>query len=217
MSTQPNVDSVVLVPIYQKIKKNFSKAKAEKLGLFAKQFFASSSRSELAKFTEQEIYDSVIDAWKFVQDRKLTSPKIQFVQRKLDKDESRQTGTSIYILVDDMPFLVDSIRQGLNRTGVIIRNVNNAVYQVDRVGKGRATAGKLKNVSIAKVSGYKGEAISCINCAYINEAQCRVIEKEIRDTLKHVAIAVKDFHPMRKKAVDVRETLLGNGKKPSGY
>ncbi|NKB31830.1 MAG: NAD-glutamate dehydrogenase [Pseudomonadales bacterium] len=212
MSIQPNVDSVLLVPIYQKIKKNFSKAKADKIGLFAKQFFASSSRSELGKFTEQEIYDSLVDAWKFVQVRKLNSPKVQFIQRKLDKVESRQTGTSIYILVDDMPFLVDSIRQSLNRTGVIIRNVNNAVFQVDRVGKGRTTAGKLKNISTAKLAGYTGEAVSCINCAFINDAQCRVIEKEIRDTLKHVAIAVKDYQAMCKKAVDVRESLLGSGK-----
>lgn len=111
MSTQPTVDNLLLVPIYQKIRKKFSKAKGDTVVLFAGQFFASSSRSELAKFTEEELLETVVDAWKFVQERKLSSPKVQFFQRKLDKHEHRQTGTSIYILVDDMPFLVDSIRQ----------------------------------------------------------------------------------------------------------
>ena len=212
MSTQPTVDNLLLVPIYQKIRKKFSKAKADTVVLFAGQFFASSSRSELAKFTEEELLETVVDAWKFVQERKLSSPKVQFFQRKLDKHEHRQTGTSIYILVDDMPFLVDSIRQCLNRVGVIIRNVNNAVFQVDRVAKGKATAGKLKNIAVKKNADFKGEALSCINCAFISDAQCRVIEKEIRDTLKHVAVAVKDFQPMCSKAIEVRESLLANRK-----
>lgn len=212
MSAQPTVDSVLLVPIYQRIKRNFSAARAKSVLLFAQQFFASSSRSEIAKFTEQEVYDSVIDGWKFIQNRKLNSPRIEFVQRKLDKLESRQTGTSIYILADDMPFLVDSIRQCLSRSGVIIRNTHNAVIQIDRVAKGRATAGKLKNLSISKKEGHKGEAISCVNCATLSESQCRLIERELRDTLRHVAVAVKDYHSMCHKAVQVRKSLLSNAK-----
>jgi glutamate dehydrogenase len=212
MSAQPKLDNVLLVPVYQRIKKTFAQAKAENLCLFAKRYFASSSRTELAKFTEQEIFDSVVDAWKFIQERKTSTPKIQFVQRRLDKDQTRQSGTSIYILVDDMPFLVDSIRQGLNRAGAIIRNVNNAVIQVERVAKGRATAGKLKSISPTKNPTSKAEAISCINCASISEFQSRIIEKEIRDTLKHVAIAVKDFKGMCNKAAEVRETLMANAK-----
>ncbi|MDD9896231.1 MAG: NAD-glutamate dehydrogenase [Gammaproteobacteria bacterium] len=212
MSTQPNVDNLLFVPIYQEIKKKFSKAKADSVVLFASQLFASSSRSELAKFTEQELLESVMDAWQFVQERKLGSPSVKFFQRKLDKHENRQTGTSIYILVDDMPFLVDSIRQCLNRNGVIIRNANNAVFQVNRIAKGKNTAGKLKNITTHTNAGYKGEALSCINCAFITDIQCRVIEKEIRDTLRHVAVAVKDFQPMCSKAIEIREALLANRK-----
>ncbi len=37
------------------------------------------------------------------------------------------------------------------------------------------------------------EALICLDCARIDDAHSKIVEKEIRDTLKHVAAAVKDF------------------------
>jgi glutamate dehydrogenase len=133
MSTHPSLDNVLLLPLLKQINKANGKEKAETLKLFAKQYFASTANTELAKYTEDELFVSMADAWRFMQQRTSTLPKIEFVHRKLDKDAKRQTGSSIYMLLDDMPFLVDSVRQSLYRAGVIIRSINNAVFHVDRV------------------------------------------------------------------------------------
>jgi glutamate dehydrogenase len=50
----------------------------------------------------------------------------------------------------------------------------------------------------------------CVNCAHIDERQAKALEKEIRDTLKHVARAVKDYAAMCEKALNIRQTLLAN-------
>lgn len=212
MSSKPVVDNVLLIPINQMIDRSFSKSKAANLKLFAKQYFASTARSELAKFSSQEIFDALLEAWKFIQLRKSSSPKIQFVQQNFDEASPNQAGTSIYVLLGDMPFLVDSIRQAINRSQVRIKNVNNAVIHIERVAKGRVNAGKLKNIAATSSSGYRAEAISCINCAYISENECRLLEKELKETLRHVAAAVKDFPSMCGKAAEIRESLLAHSK-----
>ncbi len=81
MSTKPVVDNVLLVSVLKSIGDNFSKEKAENLKLFVRQYFASTARSELAKYSEQEIYAATLEAWKFIQERKSSMPKIQFSQQ----------------------------------------------------------------------------------------------------------------------------------------
>jgi NAD-specific glutamate dehydrogenase len=70
--------------------------------------------------------------------------------------------------------------------------------------------GHLKNIAVTRHEGYQPEALSCINCAHISESQARAVEKALRDTLKHVAVAVKDFVPMSNRARDIRQSLLAN-------
>lgn len=210
MSTKPEIDSVYLVPLRLKIDKKFSRVKAANLKLFAKQYFASSARSELAKLSDQQIYDALLTAWDFIQIRKSSSPKIQFSHHSFQAATQEKVDTSIYILLDDMPFLVDSIRQGLNRAGVHIKSVNNSVVHIERFNRSAPAAGKLKNLAVAKLPGYRAESLCCINCVHISDLQFKSLEKEIKDTLKHVTSAVKDFPAMCKKVADIRESLLAN-------
>jgi len=212
MSTRPVVNKLSLASLNRRIDKNFRGTKAKGLKLFARKYYASSAVSDLSKLSDQQIYESAMNGWKFIQQRKSRSPKIQFVHQKSSLDKQHKAGTNIYILLNDMPFLVDSIRQALNRSEIIVRSVNNAVLQVERFSSTRKNAGHLKNLAVNKSEGYRAEALICINCTPMAELQCKLIEKEIRDTLKHVAAAVKDFKPMCNKATAVRESLLARSK-----
>ena len=51
------------------------------------------------------------------------------------------------------------------------------------------------------------EALICLDCARIDDAHRKIVEKEIRDTLKHVAAAVKDFGAMCKQLRLIRDAL----------
>ncbi len=212
MSTQPSISNVLLLPLNQQIDSRYSKTRASILKEFARLYYASTSQSELGKMTEGELFQSMDDAWNFLQERKSARPKIQFVQRKLTKDKKRQTGTSIYILQDDMPFLVDSIRQCLNRVGVVVRNVHNSVQFVERDGSGKSNRGSLKKISSSKSETHKAEALSCINCAHIAESQIKEVESEIRETLKYVSSAVSDYQRMCNRARSIQNSLLSNAK-----
>lgn len=212
MSNKPVVANELLIAVNQKIDKKHGKTKAADLKLFASQYYASTTKTEITKFSEQENYDSVLGAWDFIQYRNTNIPKIQFSQHKPDKNKQKKASTSVYILQDDMPFLVDSIRQTLNRAGANIKRVNHAVIHVERAAKGQSDAGKLKSVAITNTPGYRAEALNCISCEHLTTVQCKALEKEIKDTLKHVAAAVKDFPLMCKKAVQIRQSIIANAK-----
>lgn len=213
MAGKSDQSSAWMQALNQNIDSHYGKKLAARIKQFARQYFASTPKTELSRLTDEEIFNSVADAWEFLQNRKKSDPKISFIHRKLTKDQQRQSGTSIYLLLDDMPFVVDSVRQCLTREGVVVRNVNNTVVEVTRSGdkKGKAShtknTGQLLELCNTKSPESHAEAISCLDCAHINDSLLAQIEEALRLTLSHVAAAVKDFHPMCQQAMSIRESL----------
>ena len=209
MNAKQNLENTLLVPVLKLIDKQFAKSEANRLKLFAKRYFASSYyKAESSNQTDTQILEAVVQAWEFVQDRKSRAPKIQISQVKADQKDGKPAGARIYVLVNDMPFLVDSIRQAVNRIGVSVRSVNNVVLQVKREGKSDKNAGRLKFISNDITPSQNGEAVCCINCGVISASQTPRLERELKDTLKHVSSAVKDYLPICKQAKDVKAALL---------
>lgn len=208
MNVKQNMDNGLLLPVLKLIERDYSKAEAAKLTLFANRYFASTYKAELKKQSDEQLLEALVQAWEFLQERKSNVAKIQFNSLLPAREGEKPAGARIYVLTNDMPFLVDSIRQGASRAGVSIRSINNAVVQIKREPKSAKKAGKLISISGTSKPYHKAEAICCINCGVISETQISVIERELKDTLKHVASAVKDYLPICKKAEDIKTALL---------
>lgn len=208
MNGKQNTDNALLLPVLEMIEKDYSKAEASKLTLFAKRYFASTYKAAMKERSDEQVLEAVLQAWEFIQDRNSNSPKIQFSNLKPAEKGGKPAGARIYVMANDMPFLVDSVRQGASRAGVSIRSINNAVIQVKREPRSAKNAGRLVSISASNQPYHKAEAICCINCGVISESQIPVIERELKDTLKHVTSAVKDYLPICKKAEDIRASLL---------
>ena len=166
MNNAVETENILLSAVYHKIDSEFTAKKAHSLKLFAMQYFASTSKAELKKNSTTEIYRQLLEAWNFVYERKSSAPKIEFVQHNEPGTESNQFSTNIFILLDDMPFIVDSIRQGLNRAGVTIKRVNNAVIYAQRKPAGNTKTksttktGLLTNLVSGEQEGYRAEAVA---------------------------------------------------------
>lgn len=204
-----HTSNVLLLPLNQKIDETFGAQKAESLKNFARRYFASSANAELARATEEQLFNQVTTAWDFIQERSGTGVKIQFSEWQRDEDKNSRPGTSIYVLLNDMPFVVDSVRQCLNRVGATVRHLNNAVIYVSR-GTGKQQRGKLQSLVSEADGQHKAEALTCIHCSMISRERHAEIEAEIRDSLKHVTAAVKAYKPMCKKAEEIRTRLVAN-------
>ncbi|CAM9772266.1 unnamed protein product [Discosporangium mesarthrocarpum] len=205
-----HTSNVLLLPLNQKIDETFGAQKAENLKNFARRYFASSANADLAKASEQQLFDLVTTAWDFIQERPRSGVKIQFSDWHRDEEQNSRPGTSIYVLLNDMPFVVDSVRQCLVRVGASVKLLNNAVIHVAR-GSEKQNRGKLQSLVSEDDAQHKAEALTCIHCSLISKDQHAGIEAEIRDTLKQVAAAVKAYAPMCRKVEEIRARLVAAG------
>jgi len=199
-----------LMKLSKRLGKDYSKTNAVDLDLFVTHYFASTSRSDLSDRGNDAMYDNLKQAWAFYQQRESNSPKIEFLHFDTGAEgegKGRRSGTRILVLQNDMPFLVDSIRQALTRSSVIIKYINNAVLYSERNARGSKAAGKLSIIPPSITEGSAREALICLDCVRLNETQRKHAEKEIRETLKHVAVAVKDYPAMCKQMLSVRDAL----------
>ncbi len=207
-----------MLSIYQKIDGAFTGQKSDALKLFARQFFASTSKSDLKKTSVDASYQELLEAWEFVAVRQSLTPKIVFVQHRVVQNSQLKPATSIFLLLKDMPFIVDSVRQGLSRVGVSINRINNAVIFARRrptrqpastskpAGVGELS-GKLQDLAVAAGAGYQPESVCRIHCQYLEDERCKEVEKELADVLRHVTAAVSDYPKMCARALAIRESL----------
>ena len=194
-------------PLERNLEAAFAAELADSIKRFARSYFASTSDAELARFTDAEILESVADAWRFLQLRRSTAAKISFHQRLLDKDIRRRNETSLFLLLDDMPFVVDSIGQRLIQEGVIIRSIHNTVLHISRETGAGEKKGHLIGFRTRAKAGFKPEALCCFNCAHIPRDQFKAIQASVRDSLRHVTAAVSDYSPMCEQARKIRQSL----------
>lgn len=204
-----------LAQLSKRLSEDHPKTKAADLELFVTHYFASTSRVDLSERGSDSVYDDLKQAWAFYQQRASLAPKIEFQHSEMD-DTGRRSGTRILILLSDMPFLVDSLKQALARSSVIIKYINNAVLLSARgsqkQGSRAQAVGKLTAIRSEESQASIQEALICFDCARIEVADCKFIEKELRDTLKHVAAAVKDYPGMTKRMSAVRASLVKSAK-----
>jgi glutamate dehydrogenase len=136
-----------LMKLSKRLSKDYSQTDSVELNLFVTHYFASTSRSDLSDRGNDAMYDNLRQAWVFYQQRDTQSPKIEFLhfdsgaqgngEEKRKSEGQRQcSGTRILVLQTDMPFLVDSIRQALTRSCVIIKYINNSVLYSERNARG---------------------------------------------------------------------------------
>lgn len=199
-----------LMQLSKRLGKDYSKTNAVDLDLFVTHYFASTSRSDLSDRGDDSMYDNLKQAWAFYQQRDTDSPKVEFLH--FDNGTSRErksqrSGTRILVLQNDMPFLVDSIRQALTRSSVIIKYINNSVLYSERNAQGSKAAGKLSVIPVSVTKGSAREALICLDCVRLTNEESKLAEKEIRETLKHVAVAVNDYPAMCEQMLSVREAL----------
>ncbi|PCI73231.1 MAG: NAD-glutamate dehydrogenase, partial [SAR86 cluster bacterium] len=203
-----------LMKLSKRLGKDYSKTNPVDLDLFVTHYFASTSRSDLSDRGHDSMYDNLKQAWAFYQQRATSSPKIEFLHfdsggegKGEGEIKGQRSGTRILVLQNDMPFLVDSIRQALTRSSVIIKYINNSVLYSERNARGSKAAGKLSLIPLSVTDGSTREALICLDCVRLTTAESKLAEREIRETLKHVAVAVKDYAAMCKQMLSVRDAL----------
>jgi glutamate dehydrogenase len=174
--------------------------KAKAAERFVRLFYANVSPDDLAGETAETLYCSALSLWHHGQKRQPHVAKVRVFNPRADEHGWRSAHTVVEIVNDDMPFLVDSVTQELNRGDLTVHLVIHPIVKVARDGAGMITDAKggethdesFMQVRINEQSG--GERLDEIK---------RNLEKVLAD----VRAAVTDWRAMRAKIAEVAAEL----------
>ncbi|CBL46650.1 NAD-glutamate dehydrogenase [gamma proteobacterium HdN1] len=170
-----------------------SERAAEIIMQFARYFYANVPIDELARKRMEDLYGMTLAIWDFLQVRGKNQPRIRVFNPRFEDHGWQTTHTIVELLVDDRPFLVDSIAMELNRRGLTIHSVVAEAFFSERDGHGHLREIHLSRESDAGVK----EALIHFEVDRQSEAQTLAdIGAHLTQILRELEFAVTDFHAM---------------------
>ncbi len=197
MTLLRNSSSVIL--------KNVSKLIEEKLPLerqahveqFASILFENISQQDLEKRIDVELYGAALSLFNAFSEANTGQPFIRVFNPELGKHGWESEHTIVQIVVNDLPFLVDSVRMALNRLNITSHLLIHTPIKVNRDKKGNVDSFvDLKS----KDKTTHTQTVFLIEIDRQAETkQVKAITQNLESVLSDVSIAVQDWKPIQKK------------------
>ncbi|SHF02949.1 glutamate dehydrogenase (NAD) [Modicisalibacter ilicicola DSM 19980] len=194
-----------LAQLREQLARRLPQDKVKAIASFAEDFYASAPFEDLAERHLDDIYGATLSIWHFMQQHDPREPKVGVYNPDFEKHGWQSTHTVVGVLHEDMPFLVDSVRIELNRRGITVHAIHNAVLAVERDKQHR-----LKRVTSvkAKDAPETRESVIVIEIdRHSDETVLEDLERSLEDVLVDVRTAVMDFEAMRDRAREALEEL----------
>ena len=180
--------------------------KNKALSTYVKDLFALGLAEDLARYEPAAIATFASKSYKTLTTRKAGQPVIEFNRYEAvaqHLDGSKKSITTIDIVNDNMPFLIDSIVPELRDLGHDIRLIAHPIFSLERT-----SAGKLKAPPILFKSNSRSkatrESVMHIHINAITTSEERKIKAALTKLLKDVRGVVKDWPKMTAK---VKQTI----------
>mgnify|MGYP000020584306 CR=1 FL=1 len=118
MSVTKHQHSVLLERVFSMIGEKVGNDDAELIKAFGKLFYKNISFDDLDGRNDSDLYGATLSLWQMLQGTTSQQSSIKVFNPDIAKHGWQSSHTIIQIIVQDMPFLVDSVRMVLNRLGI---------------------------------------------------------------------------------------------------
>lgn len=189
---------IFLEPLPKKAHKN-----AE---VFFRQFYAHFNHEDMHPFTPISLSQTFMSLWELIQNREPDQAKYRIYRWKPGKQEHQSERLIIDIVNKNMPFLVDSLTELLQRHKLHAHILVHPIVCVER-----DTSNNLVTIQPSKNRDtHKNNLESIIHCEVkeaLTSTQLRALEKDIPRILGDIHWATRDWQLMRKKALETLEVI----------
>jgi len=190
-----------LEQLKEKLSKRLPEDKVKRITAFAEDLYATAPFDEAADRQLDDIYGATLAAWHFMRTFDPDEAKVRVFNPNFEAHGWQSPHTVVAVLHRDMPFLVDSVRMELNRRGLTLHAIHNAVLAVERDSRyhaKRITGPRAEQAPEAR------ESIILIEVDRHTDSDTLTdLERGLRDVLLDVRTAVVDFEPMRDKVREI--------------
>ncbi|MFC3282449.1 NAD-glutamate dehydrogenase [Litchfieldella rifensis] len=195
----------LLAQLQEQLVKRLPDDKVESVMAFAAVLYSRASIEDLAERRIDDIYGATLSIWHYIQTHEPAAPKVSVYNPDFEGHGWQSTHTQVLILHKDMPFLVDSVRIELNRRGITVHSIHNAVLATRRDAENRLEA--LARPSDKDAPEGRESLIWIEIDRHSDPALLEDLENSLHDVLRDVRTAVADFKPMRERVNEALKEL----------
>lgn len=187
----------ILTLLDEKIESKLTDQRAKDLTDFAQLYYSSASLADLKEWKIEDLYGSTLACRSFIQLRKREQAKVRVFNPDYEQHGWQSTHTIIEVLLEDMPFVVDSLRMELNSRNLTIHAIHNAVLTMRRDSDGELIDAFSKT-SRAK-NTHRELLVSIQVDRHTGVKELQALEQSLLHVLEDVSMVVEDFDAMTEK------------------
>src|ERR671928_1596623 len=127
----------LLDKIIVRVREQLPEDQAPQVEEFVRQYYDWIPLEDLNERSPIDLYGAAVAHWNFAHQRAPGSAKIHVYNPQFEEHGWQSTHTVLEIVSDDMSFLVDSTRMGINRQGYGIHLILHPIMKIRRDDAGR--------------------------------------------------------------------------------
>ncbi|MEJ0009145.1 MAG: hypothetical protein WDN72_00495 [Alphaproteobacteria bacterium] len=176
---------------------------------FIEHFYALSPVSDLEQLEPARAAGIALACERFLRTRKPGQPKLAVEQ--IRHPQTGRIRTGVFVLNDDMPFLVDSLSSLFTSLGLTIHLILHPIFAVDRDKAGKLA--KVERLDEAALSLPRESLIYVELSPLPVTLSAETLSAGMEDTLSHIYAGVADWRAMRARVLELaREVAPAKGK-----
>ncbi len=179
-------------------------AAAAQLSEFVLTYFADADPEEVQARGAANLFAIARAHWRLLEaPRAPEGARIRVFNPSLAEDGFVSDHTTIQIVHDDMPFLVDSVTMAVNRSGRTAHWIVHPLFAVQRSEAGQVV--KTGHAVAGSAPGSRVESLILVECdRIVKDADRAAMESELASVLANVRAAVIDWRPMLERVQALR-------------
>jgi glutamate dehydrogenase len=206
------VKDELLDKVVERVREQMPEDRAAQAEEFVRQYYAWIPQEDLIERSPIDLYGAAVAHWAFASQRTPGTSKVRVYNPQFDEHGWQSTHTVLEIVTDDMPFLVDSTRMGVNRQGFAIHLMLHPIMKVRRDEAGRL-------VEVLDPDSEEEGAISesVIHVEVDRQTEPGALEGLydcIKSVLEQVRAAVEDWQKMQGTVEEIVSDLEANPPQP---
>ena len=172
---------------------------------FAYMLYGNMSNEDLVGRNDSDLYGAALSLWQTFNQHAQPAAMIRVFNPEIAKHGWESKHTIVEIVVQDMPFLVDSVRMALSRLSITAHLLLHYPLQTDRDKQGAITDFfKLGS----KASASTEQTVFHIEIDRLTDkAAISALTDELHSVMEDVSLAVQDWRPARDKLLQVIKSL----------
>ena len=202
--------SVILQNVLDLVKSKLPAGKANLAQEFVLHLYQHIAEHDLVERNDSDMYGAAIGLWNSLNQRQGSEPYIKVYNPSLEKHGWQSAHSIIEIIVDDMPFLVDSVQMTLKRQGISSHLVLHQPMGLKRANNHQIEL-ICSHTDKTEQNGIHTETVFLIEIDRQSDNNHLVeLANELSAVLQDVAMVVHDWQPMRQQLEQVIKQIEGS-------